>query len=183
MTTPTADPAPTPPGPDRSGDHGDQGVGGDQGAPTVTSAPRRPAPRGLLAATAVIATIGVVVALLGIVLLLRPVSTPTQDCGTSLGFLLDGRVNVFVSEDDPPAGITPEEARANNAEPCRDRVADRAGPALVLFSAGLVAAIIAAVVEGTVRISGWLRRRRARRAEVEAAPAAAAADATTQPPQ
>ncbi|WP_421117963.1 hypothetical protein ACE2AJ_11130 [Aquihabitans daechungensis] len=148
MTTPTLDPAP---------------------APTPTDA--RPAPRGLLRATAVIATIGVVVALLGLVLLLRPVSTPTQDCGTSLAFLLDGRVNEFVSESDPPPGVTAAEAKANNDEPCRDRVAERTKPAAVLLGAGLVAAIGAAVVETAVRTTAWVRRRRARRSASESGPA------------
>lgn len=158
MTTPTADPAPAaptdPPPPP---------------APPAAQAATAPAPHGLLAATAVIATVGVVVALLGLALVFRTVSTPTQDCGTAIGFLLDGRVNVFVSEDDPPAGITPAEAKANNAEPCRERVADATKPAAILFGAGMVAAIGAAVVEMTVRCRGWLQRRRARRAAATAA--------------
>lgn len=149
MTTPTADTAPTP-APD---------------GPAPEAAPARPAPQGLLAATAVIATIGVVVALIGLALLLRPVQTPTQDCGTSLAFLLQGRVNVLVSETDPPEGITPAEAKANNAEPCRTRVAERTKPAAVLLGAGLLAAVGAALVETTVRGRGWLQRRKAHRSE------------------
>lgn len=120
--------------------------------------PARPGSTGLTRATAIIATIGVVVALLGIGLLLRPVETPTQDCGTALGFLLDGRVNELVSETDPPKGITPAEAKANNASPCRDRVADAAKPAAVLFGAGLVAALGATIVELVVRFAAWRRR-------------------------
>jgi hypothetical protein len=152
VTTPTAEPAPTP------------------SAPAPARAAARPAPHGLLAATAAIATVGVVVAIIGLALVFRPVRTPTQDCGTAIGFLLDGRVNVFVSEDDPPEGITPAEARANNAEPCRDRVADRAKPAGVLFLAGLAVALIAAGVEGAVRLRAWLRARRLRRAAASTDP-------------
>jgi len=131
-------------------------------APPHAAPPARPAHTGLLRATAVIATIGVVVALVGVAILLLPVQTPTQDCGTSLGYLLDGRVDVLVSETDPPAGITPAEAKANNANPCRERVADRTKPAAVLIGAGLVAALGAALVEGTIRFLTW-RKRGARR--------------------
>jgi hypothetical protein len=113
-----------------------------------------------LRATAFVATVGVVVALVGIVLLMRPVSTPTQDCGTSLAFLLEGRDNQFVSETDPPKGITVAEAKANNADPCRSRVADRTQPAAVLFGAGLLAAIVATVVEISVRGVAWWKRSR-----------------------
>lgn len=157
MTTPTADPAALPPAPD---------------APPASDAPAHPAPRGLLAATPVIATVGVVVALLGLAWLLRPVHTPTQDCGTSLGFLFEGRVNVFVSETDPPAGITPAEAKANNAQPCRERVADQVKPAAVLFGAGMVAATAAALTELVIRTRGRLQRRRVRQAAEPASPAA-----------
>lgn len=116
----------------------------------------------MLAATAIIATVGVVVALLGLGLMLRTVTTPTQDCGTAIAFLLDGRINVFVSETDPPKGITPAEAKANNATPCRVRVADQTKPAAALFGAGMVAAIGAALTELVVRARGWLKRRKAR---------------------
>jgi len=119
----------------------------------------RPGPSGLFQATAIIATIGVVVALIGLGLLFLPVQTPTQDCGTSIGFLLDGRVNELVSETAPPAGITPAEAKANNAQPCRSRVADRTKPAAVLFVAGMVAALGAATTEVAVRATRWFRRR------------------------
>ena len=137
MTAPTTDPVPAPP-----------------------QAPVQPAPTPLFRATAVIATIGVVVALVGLAMLLRPVTTPTQDCGTSLAFLLEGRVNEFVSVDDPPAGVSAADAEANNAEPCRVRVGERAKPAGVLLLAGLTAAIGAAVVELSVRGAGWWKRRR-----------------------
>lgn len=154
MTSPTADAPAPPPAPDAPAPAG----------PAPDAAPARPAAHGVVAATAVIATIGVVVALIGLGLMLRTVSTPTQDCGTSLAFLLQGRVNVFVSVDDPPEGITSAEAEANNAEPCRDRVADQVKPAAVLFVAGLIAAVGAALTEVVIRSVGWLRRRKAARA-------------------
>lgn len=144
MTTSTTDPAVSPP-----------------------AEPSRSAPHGLVRATAAIATVGVVVALVGLALLLRPVSTPTQDCGTALGFLLDGRVNEMVSVTDPPDGITQAAAAANQARPCRTRVVDQAAPALVLFGAGLVAAVGAALVEITVRSIGWYRRRAEGRAAAD----------------
>ncbi|MCU1371491.1 MAG: hypothetical protein JWO77_2685 [Ilumatobacteraceae bacterium] len=161
MTTPTAD-APAPPPPPDAPDTSD--------APGPAVAPVRPAAHGVVSATALIATLGVVVALIGLGLMLRTVSTPTQDCGTSIAFLLQGRVNVFVSVDDPPEGITKAEAEANNATPCRERVADQVKPAALLFGAGLVAAVGAAAVEMAVRGAGWLKRRRARRARTEAPP-------------
>jgi hypothetical protein len=148
-TTDAADPSPAPDAPD---------------TPVAEGAPVRPRANGLLAVTPVIATIGVAVALVGLLLVLRPVSTPTQDCGTALAFLLEGRVNEFVSETDPPEGVTKAEAKANNAEPCRVRVADRTEPAAVLFGAGMVAALGATFTEIVVRLQGWLRRRKAQRA-------------------
>jgi hypothetical protein len=131
--------------------------------PEAATADARPSPRGVLRATPVLATVGVVLALVGLALLLRPVHTPAQDCGTSLAFILGGRVDVQVSETDPPEGITPAEAKANNAQPCRHRVAEQVGPAAVLFGVGLVAALGAAAVEVALRLSAWLRRRRAAR--------------------
>lgn len=140
MTAPTTEPAPP---------------------PVPAAAPARPAATGILQATAIIATIGVLVALLGIAIMLLPVRTPTQDCGTALGFLLDGRVDQLVSEDNPPDGITPAEAKANNAAPCRERVADRTKPAAVLLGAGVVAALGAALAETTIRLVRRNKRRRA----------------------
>lgn len=142
MTTSAAEPATAPP------------------AAEPAPASARPGPTGIFQATAIIATIGVVVALIGLGLLFLPVQTPTQDCGTSIGFLLDGRVNELVSETDPPAGITPAEAKANNASPCRSRVADRTKPAAVLFGAGMVAALGAATTEVAIRSTRRFRRRR-----------------------
>ena len=112
--------------------------------------------------TAIVATIGVVVALVGLLSLLRPVSTPTQDCGTVAGFLLDGRSNVYIDPNDLPKGVTAAEAKANNAHPCRERVADQTKPGAVVLLGGLTVAVGAALVEMTARGLAWRRRRRAR---------------------
>lgn len=111
--------------------------------------------------TAWVATIGVVVALVGIGLSLRPVATPTQDCGTTLAFLVEGRSNIYVDPNDLPDGVTASKAQANNELPCRERVADQAKPALILFTAGVLSALGALIVEATSR--GWAWRKRARR--------------------
>lgn len=124
------------------------------------SAPARPRPTGVLRATAVVATLGVVVALLGLGLLLRPVTTPLQDCGTTLRFLLDGGVNEYANPDEPPRGLTADEVRSNNERPCRVRVADAAQVPLVMFAAGLVVSTAAAVAELSVRGWRWRQRRR-----------------------
>jgi hypothetical protein len=107
----------------------------------------------------VVATIGAVVALVGIVVMLRPVSTPVQDCGTALGFLLDGGVNEFADPANPPAGLTAAQVTANNTRPCRERVADTARPGLALFLAGTLTATAAAITEVSVRGWRWHRRR------------------------
>ncbi|WP_426574965.1 hypothetical protein [Aquihabitans sp. McL0605] len=126
-------------------------------APTVS----HPRPTGLLRATAVVAFVGVIAAVLGFGLLLRSVSTPTQDCGTVIGFILDGRVNVFVDPADPPKGVTAAEAKANNDRPCRERVADQAKAPAIMLVSGLGIAFVAALVEVTHRSFLWRRRRRA----------------------
>jgi len=146
--------------------------------PAPAAAPARPGPTGIVEATAIIAAIGVVVALIGLGILLLPVTTPTQDCGTSAGFLLGGRVDQMVSETDPPAGVTAAEAKANNASPCRERVADRAKPAALLLGTGLIAALGAALAEMAIRLVRRSKRRRAgaapqpRAADDRSAPAA-----------
>ena len=86
--------------------------------------------------TAWVALLGLVVAAVGAVVLLLPLSTPTQNCGTSAGFLLDGRVNVFVDPEAPPAGITKADALDNNAKPCQERAANRARPAGIAVVGG-----------------------------------------------
>lgn len=126
--------------------------------------PARPAPHGLLRVTAVVAIIGVVVSLIGLAMMLRPVTTPVQDCGTALGFILDGRTDVYADLDDLPPGVTEAEAKANDRNPCRERVADQLRPAAVVFSSGLLVALGASAVELVARFIGWMRRRRAARA-------------------
>jgi hypothetical protein len=125
--------------------------------------PARPGPTRLQRTTALVAAIGVVVALVGLGLLARPVSTPTQDCGATLLFLLDGRTNEFIDPNDPPTGVTPEEAVANNERPCRDRVADAARTPVVLVAAGLASALGALLVEVAARAWAWRQRVQERR--------------------
>ena len=135
--------------------------------PDTTPPPLRP----LYRATAVVALVGVIATLLGIATLLRPVATPTQDCGTSLAVLLQGRPNEFVDPNDLPDGVTAEEAQENNERPCRDRVADQAATSATLIAGGLVVALLATIVEVAVRALGRHRRHRALRdAEVAAGP-------------
>ena len=130
--------------------------------PAPPAAGEQPAPSGLLRVTAIVALVGVVVGLIGFALLLRPVSTPVQDCGTSLVFLLTGRANTYADPADPPAGVTKAEAKANNARPCRTRVADQSLPPALVMVGGVALATGAAVVEMTSRGLAWRRRRRRR---------------------
>ena len=128
--------------------------------PRVAPAPAPPVgprARRLHAVTVVVATVGVLIALVGLVWGTRPLATPTQDCGTAFSFLLEGRIDVFVDPADPPAGVTPSEAEANNAEPCQERSADRAKPAAGVVVGGTVLAAVAAAVDGGAR--GWRRYR------------------------
>ncbi|MEZ5137674.1 MAG: hypothetical protein R2711_02510 [Acidimicrobiales bacterium] len=157
------DPSPPPPPPPVA----DAGAG----APAPVAAPvDRPGPTRLQRTTALVATVGVGVVLVGLLVLLRPVSTPTQSCGTSLGVLLDGRANEYVYDvQNPPEGITTAEAEANNARPCRERVADIARPAAVAMAVGLVAAIGALIVEVVERSFAWRRRTRHRHEAMAAA--------------
>ena len=119
-------------------------------------------PTRLQRTTAIVATIGVAVALIGLVTMLRPVQTPLQDCGTTLTFLLDGRVNEFGDPNDPPKGLTADEVTANNDRPCRVRVGAQAKPAGVLIAGGIVAAVGAGATEITARMVAWRRRVRDR---------------------
>lgn len=127
--------------------------------------PTRPGSR-LLTGTAVVATLGVLVALVGVVWLLRPLSSPTQDCGTAWSFLATGRSNIYVDPSNPPKGIAGPEAKANNANPCQARAGERAKPAGALVVGGTFVALIAAVVDGVVR---FRRHRRHRWSAISAA--------------
>lgn len=117
------------------------------------SEPARPRGRRAVQITAVVATVGVLLALAGLASSARPLSTPTQDCGTALTYLTQGRVNEFVDPDDPPAGVTKAEALANEADPCQERAANRARPAGALVIGGTLLALVALIVEGFLRHS------------------------------
>lgn len=121
-------------------------------APTGTE-PAEPRGRRAVRVTASVATVGVLVALVGLALSARPLSTPTQDCGTALTFLAQGRVDEFVDPADPPAGLTRADALANAANPCQERAANRARPAGALLVGGTLLALAMAVVEGSIRYS------------------------------
>lgn len=105
----------------------------------------------LVRITAAVALLGVLVALVGLGLGLRPLATPTQDCGTAATFLLQGRPNEYVDPSNPPEGITSAEAEANNAEPCQERAGNRALPAGLLLVGGITVAVVALLVEGAAR--------------------------------
>ncbi len=116
--------------------------------------------------TVVVATICVFGALVGLVWGTRPLTTPTQDCGTAFSFLLDGRVDQFVDPSNPPEGITAEEARANNDRPCQERAATRSRPAGALVVGGTLMASATAAVDLAVR--GVRRYRRVHQPSVHA---------------
>ncbi len=124
----------------------------------TTPPPRRPT---TVTVTAWVALVGLVVAFVGIGIMLLPLRTPTQDCGTAAGFLLDGRVDELINPDDPPAGITKAEALDNNANRCQERAANRARPAGVAVVAGTLLGLVAVLTEVGVR---WRWRAATRRA-------------------
>ncbi|QXC59868.1 hypothetical protein KSP35_15985 [Aquihabitans sp. G128] len=138
--------------------------------PAPEAHPAAPAGQRAVTATAVVATIGIVVALLGLFAGTRPLHTPTQDCGTAASFLLDGRVNELVDPSSPPKGTTKAEAEDNNATPCQERAANRARPAGAVVVAGTGAALVALFTELVLR---WRLRRRANRRWLAEATAAA----------
>lgn len=111
--------------------------------------------------TAVLALLGVLVAVGALVVATRPLSTPTQDCGTAATFLIEGRVNQFVDPTNPPAGIMPDEARANNEEPCQERAGNRALPTGIVLVSGALVALLALIVEFFVRLRLTRRGRQA----------------------
>lgn len=119
--------------------------------------------RAPLRVPAVVTVVGLVVAAVGAVIGFWPLSTPTQDCGTAASFMIQGRVNVFVNPDNPPEGITPDEARANNAEPCQERAANRGLIALALVVGGALAGVVSVITEATIRLRSRLRWRRLHR--------------------
>lgn len=132
-------------------------IDADRSELATTHAPGRSAPTRFAAIRAVVATLGVLVALVGLVWGTRPLSTPTQDCGTPFSFLLDGEVDIYVSTENPPEGVTPAAAAANNAAPCQERAADRALPAGALVVGGTLVGAVAAAVELGTRAWRWYR--------------------------
>ena len=134
-------------------------VADDRDAPTAATPAGRPPRAGILRGTAVVAAIGLVVALAGLGILGLPVHTPLQDCGTSITYLLDGRVDVAGDPAHPPAGATKADVLANNAKMCRPRVADRAKVAAPLLLGGLLVVIATAGVEASVRLRTHTRTR------------------------
>ena len=130
----------------------------------------------LVRITAAVALVGVLVALVGLALGLRPLATPTQDCGTAATFLLQGRANEYIDPANPPEGITRAEAEANNAEPCQERAGNRALPAGVMLVGGVTVAVVALLVEGAARfrLHRAANRELARAAERRTGPAEAA---------
>lgn len=134
-------------------------AGNDHGIPP--SAAPRPHQTRLHRSTPVLATIGVLVALFGLAWGTRPLETPTQDCGTAFSFLLDGRVDQFVDPSNPPEGISPEAAQANNDRPCQERAAGHSRPAAALLVGGTLVAAVAGAVDLGVR--GVRRYRRVHR--------------------
>lgn len=118
--------------------------------PTSTSA-ELSGRRRLVTVTAAIALAGVAIAGLGMVLGLRPVQTPTQECGSAFGFILDGRVNQYVDVRNLPPGVSRSAALSNNETPCQERAANRARPAGILVVGGGLVGLAAAAVEALVR--------------------------------
>ena len=112
----------------------------------------RPPRPTILRVTAIVALIGVLVAVAAIIYAGRPLRTPTQDCGTAATFLIDGRVNVFLDPARPPEGVTAKDIAANAARPCQERAADRALPAGIATVAGTLVALVALAVEFFVRL-------------------------------
>lgn len=117
-------------------------------SPSHVAPPRRPT---AVRVTAWVALAGLVVAFIGMAVLLRPLRTPIQDCGTAAGFLLDGRVDQVANPDDPPEGATKADVLDNNAERCQERAANRARPAGAAVVGGTLIALIAVLVEVIVR--------------------------------
>ncbi len=123
-------------------------------APTAGAHARTLSPgrRPVVRIPAAVALVGVLVAVIGLASATRPLRSPTQDCGTALTYLVQGRVDEFVDPADPPTGVTRAEAEANNAHPCQERAGDRALPAGIAVAGGTAVALVAAVGEGVLRI-------------------------------
>lgn len=117
-------------------------------SPSPDAPPRRPTS---VTVTAWVALAGLVVAFIGIGVLLLPLRTPLQDCGTAAGFLLDGRVDEVANPDDPPAGTTKADVLDNNATRCQERAANRARPAGMAVVGGTLVGLVAVLAEAGMR--------------------------------
>lgn len=125
-------------------------------APPAPGPPVDPPPGGVLPRiTLVAAGLAVLGYLVAAVLFAIPVSVPeVQSCGTPAAFLLAGRVDVIPNDDDQIRNrdgqvvtLDPAVAAAARAEPCRDRVADRAAPAVILITGATALGLLAFAVE------------------------------------
>ena len=128
-------------------------------APEATAASRARTSPNALTITAIVGFLGVLLALGGLAWTARPLRTPTQDCGSALTFLWNGRVNIFTDPANPPKGVTSAAAKNNNAKPCQARAGERARPGAIALGTGTALALLAGIVEGAIRI----HRRRAER--------------------
>ena len=129
-----------------------------QDVPPLAPAARPQRPR-RLDLTAWLASLGVLIALSGVVVLALPVHTPIHDCGSTFAYLYDGRYEPPTDPAKPPKGHTAAQVRRANAKPCRPRVADRAVLAAELILPGLALSLVAAGAEIVIRFR--LRRRHA----------------------
>jgi hypothetical protein len=144
-------------------------------APAVTPPP--PGPVGRVAV--VLAGLALLAFAVAGLVLAVPVEVPeVQDCGTPGAYLLAGRVDRIPDDQDQildgdgrVVTLDADRAAEARANPCRDRVAERAVPAVWLVLATMVLGVVAFALELFVVRP---RQRRAMRAEAETAATAAA---------
>lgn len=118
--------------------------------PPPADGPRRLARATLAGAWASLVLFGIAVLLLVI-----PVEVPeVQDCGTPVGYLLEGPVDViptedgrFLDEEGEVVTIDADAAREARDRPCRERIARLAVPAAVLIVLATLVGLVAFVVE------------------------------------
>lgn len=122
-------------------------------APLPSSPPREPRLLGRLAPG--LAVLALAAYAVGAVLLTLPVRTPeVQDCGAPGAYLLDGRVDVVPDREDrildgdgAVVTLDPAVAAAARERPCRERVASRAVPAVVVIGGATLLGVVAFAVE------------------------------------
>jgi len=150
-------------------------------APAVTPPPGR-----LGRVATVMAGLALLSYLVAALLLVVPVEVPeVQDCGAPGAYLLGGRLdrrpdeeNRILGPDDEVITLDDDVAAEARATPCRDRVADRGVPAVILVVAATVLGAVAFALELFVVRP---RQRRQMRATM-AAPATGAATPVGPPP-